>query len=160
MRRCDREVSDIAEIKKFLAEQKIIRVGFCDGGEVYIVPVNYGHEYCGEKPVFYFHGAMAGRKYELAVRGADVVMALRIQRERQQSGLFPSVSEYSQFFGISQRRMELAAKDVIVMHPGPVNRGVELNSDVMDADNSFIDEQVTNGVAVRMALLYMMTRRA
>lgn len=95
-----------------------------------------------------------------AIRGADVVMGLRIQRERQQSGLFPSVSEYNEFFGVSERRMALADKNAIVMHPGPVNRGVELNSDVIDAQYSFIDEQVTNGVAVRMALLYMITRRA
>ena len=95
-----------------------------------------------------------------ALRGADVVMGLRIQRERQQGGLFPSVSEYNEFFGISDRRMALADKDAIVMHPGPVNRGVELNSSVIDAPYSFIDEQVTNGVAVRMALLYMITRRA
>lgn len=105
-------------------------------------------------------GVRATTNVDEAIKGADVVMGLRIQRERQQSGLFPSVSEYSQFFGVSTRRLELAAKDAIVMHPGPVNRGVELNSDVIDADNSFIDEQVTNGVAVRMALLYMMTRRA
>ncbi len=95
-----------------------------------------------------------------ALRGADVVMGLRIQRERQQGGLFPSVSEYNEFFGISDRRMALADKDAIVMHPGPVNRGEELNSSVIDAPYSFIDEQVTNGVAVRMALLYMITRRA
>ena len=105
-------------------------------------------------------GVKATTDVDEALRGADVVMGLRIQRERQQSGLFPSVSEYSEFFGISSRRMELPARDAIVMHPGPVNRGVELNSDVIDADYSFIDEQVTNGVAVRMALLYMMTRRA
>lgn len=105
-------------------------------------------------------GVRATTNVDETIKDADVVMGLRIQRERQQSGLFPSVSEYSQFFGVSTRRLELAAKDAIVMHPGPVNRGVELNSDVIDADNSFIDEQVTNGVAVRMALLYMMTRRA
>ena len=105
-------------------------------------------------------GVRATVNVDEAIRGADVVMGLRIQRERQQSGLFPSVSEYSEFFGVSQKRLEMADKDAIVMHPGPVNRGVELNSDVIDADNSFIDEQVTNGVAVRMALLYMMTRRA
>ena len=72
MRRNDREVSDTAEIKDFIAGQKIIRIGFCDKGEVYIVPVNYGHECCGEKYVFYFHGAKAGRKYELARYGANV----------------------------------------------------------------------------------------
>ena len=104
-------------------------------------------------------GVRAGYDVADAVRGADVVMGLRIQRERQQSGLFPSVSEYSRFFGVSTELLATAAEGAIVMHPGPVNRGVELESDVIDADESYIDEQVTNGVAVRMALLYMLTRR-
>ena len=96
---------------------------------------------------------------EEAVRDADVVMALRIQLERQKKGLFPSVREYSRFFGIDPKMMELAKSDAIVMHPGPMNRGVEISSYVADSDASFINEQVTNGVSVRMALLYMMTRR-
>lgn len=96
---------------------------------------------------------------EEAVKGADVVMALRIQLERQKKGLFPSVREYSRFFGIDPEMMKLAAPDAIIMHPGPMNRGVEISSYVADCDNSFINEQVTNGVSVRMALLYMMTRR-
>lgn len=94
-----------------------------------------------------------------AVRGADVVMGLRIQRERQQAGLFPSVREYADFFGIDEEVMKLADPDAIVMHPGPMNRGVEIMSDVADAPNSWINEQVKNGVAIRMALLYMLTRR-
>ncbi|MBA1336203.1 MAG: Aspartate carbamoyltransferase [Firmicutes bacterium] len=89
---------------------------------------------------------------------ADVVMALRVQLERQKSGLFPSLREYSMYFGIDESVLEVAKDDVLVMHPGPVNRGVELPSSIMDASNSAIEEQVTNGVAVRMALLYLLTR--
>lgn len=96
---------------------------------------------------------------EDAVRDADVVMALRIQLERQKKGLFPSVREYSKFFGIDPAMMQLARPDALVMHPGPMNRGVEISSYVADSDQSSINEQVTNGVAVRMALLYMLTRR-
>lgn len=94
-----------------------------------------------------------------AAAGADVVMGLRIQRERQKAGLFPSVREYADFFGIDSKLVNLADREAIVMHPGPINRGVEMTSDVADAKNSMITEQVKNGVAVRMALLYMLTRR-
>ena len=94
-----------------------------------------------------------------AADGADVVMGLRIQRERQQSGLFPSVREYSEFFGIDDSVVDAADKDAIIMHPGPMNRGVEINSNIADSDRSFIEEQVKNGVAVRMALMFLMTRR-
>lgn len=90
-----------------------------------------------------------------AVRGADVVMALRIQMERQNDSLIPSLREYSNFFGVNRDLLKLAKEDVIVMHPGPINRGVELNPDVADGDRSVILDQVTNGVAVRMALLYL-----
>ncbi len=94
-----------------------------------------------------------------AIVDADVVMGLRIQLERQKSGLFPSTSEYSRFFGIDQKRLTLAKPDAMLLHPGPVNRGVELSSLAVDSKQSFIDEQVTNGVAVRMAVLYLYTRR-
>lgn len=90
---------------------------------------------------------------EEAFVGTDAVMGLRIQLERQQTGLFPSYGEYSAFFGINDSRMKLANKGAIVMHPGPVNRGVELAYDVLDKDYCFKDIQVTNGVATRMALL-------
>ena len=95
-----------------------------------------------------------------ALTGADVVMGLRIQLERQKKALFPTVREYSRFFGVDAKRLKLANPDVILMHPGPVNRGVELTSEVIDGDDSVINEQVTNGVAVRMALLYLLTRRS
>jgi aspartate carbamoyltransferase catalytic subunit len=94
-----------------------------------------------------------------AVHDADVVMGLRLQLERQKSGLLPSLREYNNFFGISEAVMQYAKQDAMIMHPGPVNRGVEMNSDIIDHSNSVINEQVTNGVAVRMALLYLMTRR-
>lgn len=103
-------------------------------------------------------GVNVTNNVEQAIKDADVVMGLRIQKERQQAGLVPSVREYHRFFGIDGRRLALAKKDVLLMHPGPVNRGVELSSMVIDCENSFIDEQVTNGVAVRMALLFMLTR--
>lgn len=93
-----------------------------------------------------------------AVKDADVVMGLRIQLERQKSGLFPSVREYHKLFGINKRRMNLANPDAIVMHPGPVNRGVELAADIADGPQSVINTQVTNGVCVRMAVLELLSR--
>jgi len=91
-----------------------------------------------------------------AIRGSDVVMMLRIQRERMTDAFFPSLKEYSIQYGLTLRRLELAAKDAIVMHPGPVNRGVEISSEVMDGSRSLILDQVTNGVAVRMAILFLL----
>ena len=100
-------------------------------------------------------GARVCVTVEDAIEGADVVMALRIQQERQNDPLIPSLREYSLFYGINRKRLEHARSDVLVMHPGPINRGVELNPDVADGPASVILEQVTNGVAVRMALLYL-----
>jgi aspartate carbamoyltransferase catalytic subunit len=80
---------------------------------------------------------------------------LRIQLERQKVGFFPTVREYSKIFGLNEQRLKLAKPDVIVMHPGPVNRGLEISSTVMYEDRSAIEEQIENGVAVRMALLYL-----
>ena len=94
-----------------------------------------------------------------AITGADVVMGLRLQLERQQLGLFPNVREYSKYFGIDQNKLRLAKQDVLVMHPGPVNRGVEMTSEVIDAAYSAINEQVTNGLAVRMSILYTLVKR-
>lgn len=90
-----------------------------------------------------------------AVAGADVVIALRIQLERQKDSLVPSRREYARFYGINSEVLKAAKEDVIVMHPGPVNRGVELEPDVADSRRSVILDQVSNGVAVRMALLYL-----
>ncbi|MCH5211157.1 MAG: aspartate carbamoyltransferase catalytic subunit [Oscillospiraceae bacterium] len=93
-----------------------------------------------------------------AIIDADVVMGLRIQLERQKSGLFPTLREYYRFFGIDENRLKFAKPDALVMHPGPVNRGVEFSSAVIDGDKSVINEQVTNGVAVRMAVMYILSR--
>lgn len=93
-----------------------------------------------------------------AIIDADVVMGLRIQLERQKKGLFPSVREYSRFFGVDEQRLKFAKPDALVMHPGPVNRGVELSTSVIDGPQSVINEQVTNGVAVRMAVMYLLSR--
>ncbi|MHB1000584.1 MAG: aspartate carbamoyltransferase catalytic subunit [Armatimonadota bacterium] len=90
------------------------------------------------------------------LKGVDVVNVLRIQLERMKKGLFPSKREYSEYFGLTKEKLKLAKEDVIVMHPGPMNRGVEIMPDVADSDISMITTQVTNGVAVRMALLYLL----
>lgn len=104
-------------------------------------------------------GVKTYTRVEEAVEGADVVMGLRIQKERQEEGNFPSLREYSEFFGINEERMKYAKPDALVMHPGPINRGVEITSDAADCEQSVINEQVTSGVAVRMALLYLLTRK-
>lgn len=101
-------------------------------------------------------GAHVCTSREEAVEGADAVMGLRIQLERQNGGLFPSLSEYSRFYGVNDGLLKYAKKDVLVLHPGPVNRGVELTTQVIDGEKSVILEQVTNGVAVRMALLKLL----
>jgi aspartate carbamoyltransferase catalytic subunit len=104
----------------------------------------------------------AGRRFHVtsavdeAVRDADVVMALRIQRERMSAGLLPSLREYAARYGLTRERLALAKPGAIVMHPGPVNEGVEIAADVAAGSQSVITDQVTNGVAVRMALLYLL----
>jgi len=95
------------------------------------------------------------RSLDEAIDGADVIMMLRIQRERQEKSLFPSVREYARFFGLTRQRLQGAKKDLLIMHPGPINRGVEIAPDVADGPYSIILDQVTNGVAVRMATLYL-----
>jgi aspartate carbamoyltransferase catalytic subunit len=97
-------------------------------------------------------------KIEAAIADADVVMMLRIQTERQSGGFFPSLREYSIHYGLNRRRLALAKPDAIVLHPGPINRGVEIDSDVADGTSSLILEQVENGVAVRMAVLYLLSQ--
>ena len=91
-----------------------------------------------------------------AVKEADIVMALRIQLERQKGGLFPNLREYSQIYGLNTELFKEAAPEALLMHPAPVNRGVELMPELMDSEVSVIDEQVTNGVAVRMAILALL----
>ncbi len=93
------------------------------------------------------------KSMEEAIEGSDVVIMMRIQLERQNETLIPSLREYAKFFGLNKQRIALANKNALVMHPGPINRGVEINSDVADSDCSVILNQVENGVAVRMAVL-------
>lgn len=94
---------------------------------------------------------------EDAIEGADVVMILRIQRERQDSAFFPTLREYAIHYGLTQERLDLAQKNAIVLHPGPMNRGIEISSEVADSSRSQILDQVKYGVAVRMAVLYLAT---
>ena len=101
-------------------------------------------------------GVHATTRVEEAVDGADAIMMLRIQLERMQGGFFPSLREYFTVFGMTPERVRLAKPDAIIMHPGPMNRGVEIASEVADGPASVILEQVTNGVAVRMAVLYLL----
>lgn len=93
---------------------------------------------------------------EKALAGADVVNILRIQKERQHTGLFPTLDEYANLYMVSKDKLKKAKEDVLVLHPGPMNRGVEISSEVADSTQAVINEQVTNGVAVRMALLFLM----
>jgi len=101
-------------------------------------------------------GASVYERLEPALEGADVVMMLRIQKERMGGGLFPNTREYSRYFGLNPRRLELAKPDAIVMHPGPLNRGVEIDPAVADGPRAVILDQVSRGVAVRMAVLYLL----
>lgn len=101
-------------------------------------------------------GVRVTTSVEEAVTGADVIMMLRIQRERMQGAFFPSLREYFNVFGMTAERVRRAKSDVIIMHPGPINRGVEIASEVADGPYSVILEQVANGVAVRMAVLYLL----
>jgi aspartate carbamoyltransferase catalytic subunit len=101
-------------------------------------------------------GAAVTFSLEEAVAEADVIIMLRMQLERQQQMLFPTLREYSRFYGLNPETLRLARKGIIIMHPGPINRGVEINPEVADGPYSVILDQVTNGVAVRMALLYLL----
>ena len=96
-------------------------------------------------------------RIDTAIGDADIVMVLRIQTEREHQNIFPSLREYASCFGLNANNIKLAKDDVLVMHPGPINRGVEISPDIADGPYSIILEQVTNGVAVRMALLYLLT---
>jgi len=93
---------------------------------------------------------------EEVIPQVDVLNVLRIQLERQKSGLFPSLREYHRYFGVTREKMQFATKPIVIMHPGPINRDVELSADLADGPHSVVLEQVTNGVAVRMAVLYLL----
>lgn len=101
-------------------------------------------------------GVQVFRRVEEAIEWADVLNVLRLQLERMQSGFVPSLREYNRFYGVSSARLERAREDLLILHPGPINRGVEMDSDVADGPRSVILNQVTNGVAVRMAVLYLL----
>ncbi|HAR98264.1 MAG TPA: aspartate carbamoyltransferase [Syntrophus sp. (in: bacteria)] len=102
-------------------------------------------------------GVEVHHRIEEAVLDADVIMMLRIQTERQHQNIFPTLREYARYFCLNRRHLDLAREDCLVMHPGPINRGVEISPDIADGPASVILEQVANGVAVRMALLYLLT---
>ncbi|MEE8367229.1 MAG: aspartate carbamoyltransferase catalytic subunit [Thermoanaerobaculia bacterium] len=102
-------------------------------------------------------GVRVASDLESAIEGADVIMMLRIQVERQNRVLFPSVREYFELFGLTLDRLKGAREDAIILHPGPMNRGVEISSEVADGPYSVILDQVSNGVAVRMAVLYLLS---
>jgi aspartate carbamoyltransferase catalytic subunit len=105
-------------------------------------------------------GAKISGQIEEVLVSADVVMMLRVQHERQTEAFIPSTREYYNFYGLTRERMRLAKKDTIVMHPGPMNRGVEIDSDVADGPSSVILNQVANGIATRMAVLYLLSGNA
>jgi aspartate carbamoyltransferase catalytic subunit len=103
-------------------------------------------------------GLRVEQRIEDAIEGADVVMILRIQSERQDAAFFPSMREYAVHYGLHPSHLERASREVIVMHPGPINRGIEISSEIADGSRSLILDQVTNGIAVRMAVLYLLAR--
>ncbi len=102
-------------------------------------------------------GVHVFKRVEEAIEWAEVLNVLRLQLERMKAGYVPSLREYNRFFGVSVARLEGAPRDILILHPGPMNRGVEIDSHVADGPHSVILEQVTNGVAVRMAVLYLLT---
>ena len=105
--------------------------------------------------VFEHMGCRVTYNVDEAIAGADIINLLRIQHERQRKSMFPSINEYTSLFGLNRARMEKAKPDVLIMHPGPINRGVEIDSEIADCSRSVILEQVTNGLAVRMAVLFL-----
>jgi aspartate carbamoyltransferase catalytic subunit len=101
-------------------------------------------------------GVQVSNNLEEAIQDTDVIMMLRIQMERQNKNLLSSLREYSNYFCLTKERLKRASKDVLVIHPGPVNRGIEIALDVMQGPHSMILDQVTNGIAIRMALMYLL----
>jgi aspartate carbamoyltransferase catalytic subunit len=105
--------------------------------------------------VFEKMGCRVTHNLDDAIAGADIINLLRIQHERQRKAMFPSINEYTALYGVNRARLARAKPDVVLMHPGPINRGVEIDSETADGEKSVILEQVTNGLAVRMAVLYL-----
>ena len=116
-----------------------------------LMPQGVQHMVCENRQFLHTTNSM-----DEAVRAADVIMMLRVQFERMNESFFPSIREYFRYFGLSRRRVEQAKPDVIIMHPGPMNRGVEIATDVADGPYSVILDQVAAGVAVRMSILYLL----
>lgn len=116
---------------------------------------------CGPSTLIPKHIGLMGVRIENDIKKAlewcDIANVLRIQLERQNNKFFPSLREYSLFYGINKKLLDSINKDIVIMHPGPINRGVELNSDVADSNNSIILDQVENGVAIRMAVMYLLS---
>ena len=102
-------------------------------------------------------GVIIENDIKKALKWCDVANVLRIQLERQEIKYFPSLREYSLYFGINKKLLDKINKDIIIMHPGPINRGIEISSDVADSKNSIILNQVENGVAIRMAVMYLLS---
>jgi aspartate carbamoyltransferase catalytic subunit len=105
--------------------------------------------------VFEQMGCRVTHNVEEAIREADVINLLRIQHERQRKSAFPGLNEYTSLFGLTKARLALTKPDAMIMHPGPINRGVEIDSEIADSSRSVILQQVTNGLAVRMAVLFL-----
>ena len=105
--------------------------------------------------VFEEMGCRVTYNLDKALADADVINLLRIQHERQRKTMFPSIGEYARLFGLNRKRLALTKPEAMIMHPGPMNRGVEIESEIADGERAVILEQVTNGIAVRMAALYL-----
>ncbi len=155
----------IQEVKGRIDGLKVVIVGDIDHGRVARSNI-YGLKTMGAdvhvagprtllQPEIAAMGVTVHYNIEEAIKDADVVNVLRIQKERQGIGFFPSAGEYNSLYGINKKRLALAKDDVLVMHPGPMNRGVEIDADTCYSSCSAIQEQVKNGVSVRMAVLYL-----
>jgi len=118
---------------------------------------------CGPKTLIpkYIESLGVGIEYDIkkALAWCDVANVLRVQNERMEINYFPSIREYAQLFGINKKLLDSLDKKIVIMHPGPINRGVEITSDVADADQSIILNQVENGVAIRMAVIYLLAQQ-
>jgi aspartate carbamoyltransferase catalytic subunit len=159
----DKKIAIVGDILHSRVARSNIWSLTASGAQVHLVapptllPAEFAN-YCQEPRVGIDHSRLFVHwQLEPALKDADFVMTLRLQQERMTDNLLPSLREYHQYFGITRDRLKLCKPDVKILHPGPTNRGVEITSDLMDDPNlSLIAEQVTNGVAIRMALLYLM----
>ena len=104
-------------------------------------------------------GVKVEPNFDKALEWCDVANMLRLQNERMNESFFPSVREYKRLYGLTSERLDKLGKDIVIMHPGPINRGVEITSEVADSNNSIILDQVENGVAIRMAVIYLLAKK-